>query len=865
MIGRLGLTISSDITKKQDLQRVVDKIKDMCLPIAGVLNGAAVVQETLFSEMSLEAMEKVIKPKIDGTNHLDEIFKDTSLDFFIVFSSLTSVIGSSGQSNYTAGNAYLTGLVNRRRKRGLAGTCLDIGRIAGIGNIEASDIAQEQFGFIATSETDLHQLLAEAIRAGIPGLGAVPVLTTGCRTVSDDEEPRVAWFDDPRFSHKIVKAQGEESKSDGKKSTQPVRDQLAGASTMEEALEILKGTVTLTLRNASAKLAAACFTAKLTMISQLADEQVGNDVPLIKLGIDSLVAVEVRSWFLKELKTDMPVLKILGGFSVADLCQQALEKLPENLLPRRGAELKAAESAPPKRETAPKSETSSAASVGTSSGSQSPVDTPATHLSPASSTADLAGAAEKASNSQRVDQASAYVKSELVSFAQSRFWFLRLLVEDQTAFNVSFYYRITGNLRIGDFERAVRLVTTRHESLRTCFVADEKEADLAHQKVLPGSLIRLERKKINSIEELQVEYAAIKAIPFDITSGKLMRLVLLTLSPTQHYLIFNYHHIVMDGVSLQVFLADLEKAYQRQSLGAPPHQLPDFSRSQRAAFQNGDMDDEIAYWRDEFPSGHPVLPLLPMAKVSSRMPLKSFHVNQVEYRLEPELAARVKEISKSHESTPFHFYLATFKAMLFRFTDAQDLTIGIADANRNDSDVMGTVGLLLNLLTLRFKYEPNQQFGDCIAEARNKAYKALANSRVPFDVLLKELNVPRSSSYSPFFQAFFDYRQGHQEKQPFGNTKIEFLELHPGRTAYDMTLDIMDSSDSARVIFRTQGGLYDETAAQLLLDTYIHLLEIFSSDTSLPLQEPPLFSDEELERALDMGRGKFSRELRESG
>lgn len=598
------------------------------------------------------------------------------------------------------------------------------------------------------------------------------------------------------------------------------------------------------------------------MISQLNDGQVSHDIPLIQLGIDSLVAVEVRGWFLKEIQMDMPVLKVLGGGSVADLCQQAMEKLPGSLLPNIGSEPKVAQSAWPRSEKAPRSDISSTASVGTSSGRQSPLDTPATHLSPSASIVDLAGTAEKASNIQRADQVlAAYVKSELVSYAQSRFWFLRHLIEDQTAFNVAFYYRITGNLRIGDFERAVRLVTTRHEALRTCFVADEKEADLAHQKILPTSLIRLELKKISSIEELQTEYAAVKAIPFDITSGKLMRLILLTLSQTEHYLIFNYHHIVMDGISLQNFLGDLEKAYQRQSLGAPPRQVPDFSRSQRAAFENGDMHDEIAYWRNEFPNGHPVLPLLPMAKVSSRMPLKSFHVNQVEYRLEPELAARVKEMSKTYRSTPFHFYLATFKAMLFRFTDVQDLTIGIADGNRNDSDVMGTVGLLLNLLTLRFKYESSQKFGDCIVEARTKVYEALGNSRVPFDILLKELNVPRSSSYSPFFQAFFDYRQGHQEKQPFGNTNFEFLELHPGRTAYDITLDITDSSDSARVIFRTQGGLYDETATQLLLDTYVHLLDVFSRDTSLQLQDPPLFSEKELKCALGVGRGKFFQEI----
>ena len=606
------------------------------------------------------------------------------------------------------------------------------------------------------------------------------------------------------------------------------------------------------------------------MISQLDDDQVGHNISLVELGIDSLVAVEVRSWFLKELKTDIPVLKILRGGSVADLCQQAMEKLPESLLPNIGAEKsskpKTAAPKPSAPKPAPKAAThakaSSESSGSASSGSRSP-DTPTTPLSQAPSTADFAETAEKASDTKGSDgkSESAYVKSELISFAQSRFWFLRLLIEDQTTFNITFYYKITGNLRIGDLERAVRLVTTRHESLRTCFVADEKEQDLAHQKVLPGSSIRLERKNISSTEEIDTEYAAMKAIPFDIASGKLMRLILLTLSPTENYLLFNYHHILMDGVSLQAFLSDLEKTYQRQPLGAPPRQIPDFSRDQRAAVANGSMDDQIAYWRSEFPDGHPVLPLLPMAKVSSRMPMKAFSINQVECRLGPELIAKVREKSKVNRSTTFHFYLATFKAMLFRLTDAEELTIGIADANRNDSDTMGSIGLLLNLLTLRFKNEPNQQFGDCVAEARTKAYKALENSNVPFDVLLAELNVGRSSLYSPFFQAFFDYRQGQQEKLPFGNTTFEFLGLQPGRTAYDLTLDITDSPDNALILFRTQAGLYDETATQLLLNTYVHLLEVFANDASLPLQEPPLFSDEELKRSLDVGRGKFCSQM----
>jgi hybrid polyketide synthase/nonribosomal peptide synthetase ACE1 len=198
-----------------------------------------------------------------------------------------------------------------------------------------------------------------------------------------------------------------------------------------------------------------------------------------------------------------------------------------------------------------------------------------------------------------------------------------------------------------------------------------------------------------------------------------------------------------------------------------------------------------------------------------------------------------------------------FKVMLFRLGGIDDLTIGIADENRNDDYVMGTIGLFLNLLTLRFRHEPNQKFADAIVEARMKTYGALEHSRLPFDVLLKELKVPRSSSYSPIFQAFFDYRQGAQEKQAFGNCEFQVETVHPGRTAYDITLDVTDSaSNSTLVMFRTQTSLYDQAATDLLMKTYTNLLEVFSRDVSLQVEQPPLFSDDQLNHALGLGKGK---------
>lgn len=599
-------------------------------------------------------------------------------------------------------------------------------------------------------------------------------------------------------------------------------------------------------------------------------------MPLLELGVDSLVAVEVRSWFLKELQVDIPVLKVVGGASVAELCQKALEKLPEDMLKGKGEQ---DARPPPVAQPQPQlvsepqakhqaSETPSESEYGSTEESSPPpeletiVSTPTRPSSRSSSqsfedSTKLDAAPAPPSAAQALDTSRKFVKSVELSFGQSRFWFLRHLLEDNTTSNVAFYYHIAGNLRIGDMERAVRIVAARHEALRTCFVEDSTEADQAYQKVMSSSLITLEYKKIASKEDVAAEYAELMKHVFDLASGKTMKLVLLSLSPTSHYFLVNYHHIVMDGVSFQVFITDLEKAYNGQYLGAPPRQFPDFSVAQRRAFESGEMNDELQYWRRVFPDDEqpPVLPLLPMAKTSSRAAMKVFEVHQVERRVDPGVVARIKTMSKAQRSTPFHFYLAAYKAMLFSFTDAQALTIGIADANRNDSDVIGSIGFFLNLLPLRFPRKSDQRFADAIVEARNTAYTALSNSRLPFDVLLKELNVDRSPSYSPFFQAFFDYRQGAQEKHAWGNCQFEFQEVHPGRTAYDVTLDITDNATDALVMMRTQKSLYDLTAANLLLETYVHFLDVLSRDSSLILDKIPLFSAKQLTEAVEVGRG----------
>lgn len=889
-----------DVTNMESLSCVIQTIRTTCPPIAGVANGAMVLSDSLFTGMSFDAMRAVLRPKIEGSSNLDQAFRNDDLDFFILFSSGACVVGNSGQANYAAANGYLNGLARQRRRRGLAASTLDIGLVAGIGYVEtASAHVVDQlgkYGMTVLSESDFRRAFAETIKAGYvdpKDMDNIPdaVVTTGIRTMTD-EETNVAWYNNPVFSHCIIKAKspdtiaGDQSKT--KVTALPVAEQLSMAANKEEAFGLLRGkkrcqkTIFPVIRSVIlTKDILESLSAKLRVILQSADQEIDHDAPLVELGIDSLVAVEVRSWFLKELKVDIPVLKVVGGASLAEICELAMKKLPKELLAKietgNAASQKPimtpsqSQSLAPQKARSPETGSSSVSEYDSTPGfsTPSPGQTPDSSIKQASlksiSSTYITDSMKSSSPSTSPVTPTAesppktFVKNEPISMGQSRFWFLRLLVEDQTTFNVNFYYRMIGNLRVGDLERAVRLVTARHEALRTCFIGNRDEGDQAFQSILASSPVKLECKKVNSVEEVEAEYTRLQAHEFDLASGNLLRLVLLTISPTSHFLLVNYHHIIMDGVSFQVLISDLERVYNGQALGTPPQQYPDFSVAQRQALENGEMSDELRYWQEVFPADEqpPILPLLPMARRSSRMAMTSYEIYQVDTKLEPTLLARIKSVSKAQRCTPFHFFLASFKAMLFSFIDAQDLTIGIADANRNDSEVMSSIGFFLNLLTLRFHRKPDQSFADAIVEARNTAYGALEHSRLPFDVLLKELNVARSSSYSPLFQTFFDYRQTSRGMQTWCNCQFDLQEAHPGRTAYDISMDVTDSASDAHVVLRVQKGIYDLTAAKLLLETYTHFLAILSRDVSLSLRNTPLFSEKQLAPAIEVGRGDY--------
>ncbi|KAI1303963.1 putative polyketide synthase [Xylaria venustula] len=319
------VVLPCDIMNESKLQSVHAHICTTLPPILGVIQGAMVLHDTLLRNMTFEQFREVMGPKVDGSVYLDRIFYNNDLDFFLLVSSINYVIGNAGQANYAAANAFMCGLAAHRRKRGLRSAAVNIGAIIGAGyvarqSLKEQDSIVERYLLQRLSEEDWCQAISEAIEACRRDSPHGPELTLGLTEVSLEtaSAPNAPnWCSNPRFSAFVTAEEAIVDEEQDEVSL-ALGEQLRQCQSEQEAYQVIE----------------SAFAAQLRVVLQVStsDQDLmasrGNEI-----GLDSLISVDIRSWFLKHLQVNVPVLKIMSNNSMASLVQFTIESLPPELLP----------------------------------------------------------------------------------------------------------------------------------------------------------------------------------------------------------------------------------------------------------------------------------------------------------------------------------------------------------------------------------------------------------------------------------------------------------------------------------------------------------------------------------------------------
>ncbi|KAF6820847.1 PKSN polyketide synthase for alternapyrone biosynthesis protein [Colletotrichum plurivorum] len=311
-------TLKCDVTIRADVEQVVQTCAANGWKLKGVIQCAMVLQDSIFQNMTIDKWNTATRPKIVGTWNLHSLLP-ADLDFFILLSSMSGIIGNSGQANYCAGNAYEDAVAHHRRSLGLAATTLNIGLVTDASHFNESSTIEDylkKYGhwLSARVSDDEMQAVIEAVMRHGP-LGTPEQLLVG---ITDDvrRDGHAMWPEDPKFEHRIARSGSSSGGASGSGSGAGdgagarIEDELRGAKTLRDAVSVVI--------NALKANVAAAMTAS--------PEDIDEERPLYSFGVDSLKAVEVRNWIFRELRCDVSVFDILSPSPLAKLAPRIVAR-----------------------------------------------------------------------------------------------------------------------------------------------------------------------------------------------------------------------------------------------------------------------------------------------------------------------------------------------------------------------------------------------------------------------------------------------------------------------------------------------------------------------------------------------------------
>jgi amino acid adenylation domain-containing protein len=438
-----------------------------------------------------------------------------------------------------------------------------------------------------------------------------------------------------------------------------------------------------------------------------------------------------------------------------------------------------------------------------------------------------------------------------LSYAQQRLWFIQQLAPDSHAYNIPLALHITGPLDLDALNATVSEVVRRHEVLRTTFAFDNGQP---YQVIHPPTRLELPVTDLTQfpaamrMDEVQRLAENDARLPFDLEHTPPLRAQLLRLDPQAHVLLLTMHHIASDGWSVDVLIKEVGVLYPAFSSGAEsplpelPIQYADYALWERDRVQNEELDQQLAYWREQLAGAPPVLEL-PADR--PRPPTQSFRGAQHSFDLSPDLTRRLKQLSRREGVTLFMTLLAGFNALLHRYTRANDIVVGSPFAGRNAAGTEGLIGFFVNTLVLRTNLAGDPTFRELLARVRAAALGAFAHQDLPFEKLVEETQPERHTTHSPLYQVMFELQNASLGKLQLPGLELKPLKLDMAAAKFDLTLSMDETDDGIAAFFNCSTDIFAAETIQRMAQHLVTLLDDVSAHADRHVSELELLSTDE--------------------
>ncbi|MDT9687069.1 amino acid adenylation domain-containing protein [Streptomyces sp. P9(2023)] len=716
-------------------------------PVRGVFHLAGHVRDIPVQDMDRASFDAVLAPKAAGAWLLHHHLRDEPLDHFVLFSSVAALLTTTGQTNYAAGNAFLDALAHHRRAQGLPALSLNWGPWA-TGMIEELSLVEHYRTVRGMSS--LSPAAGTAVLERVFGQDRAQLLIA---TISD-WKTFLAWYPAPPPLVTGLAAEAASSSSVG--GGEEHGDYLARfvAADGEER----------------GRLVADHFLAPAATVLRVGVDRIDPDAGLGELGLDSLLAMELRARIQAETGVALPVVALLSGAPVRELIAQ---------------------------------------------------------LHTATETLAAQGAGPEGSDAVTIELHEDASRHPLTQ-NQKALWFLKQLNPDGFAYNIGGAVEVRTVIEPELMATAVRTLVARHPVLRANFVLEDgRPVQTVSDTMEPDfEVFDVEGLPWDEIRELIVaEYRR----PYDLARDPLMRFRLFRRGPDRWVIMKAVHHIVSDAISTFTFIEELLALYEGMRAGRPvelepvPARYLDFLNRQNRFLASPDADRMLEYWRGALPAE---IPPLALPTDGPRPPVQTHNGASEFFVLDEELSARVHALAREHGVTAFMVLLCAYYLLLHRHSGQDDLVVGSPVTGRTDEELASVYGYFVNPLPLHVNLAGEPTVGELLAQVRRTVLGGLDHQEYPFVLLVEKLGLQHDPSRSAVFQAMFILLAHKVSSQQYGY-HLDYIELPEEEGQFDVTLSAYEDEAERRFhcVLKYNTDLFRPQTVRRMADHYRTLLD----------------------------------------
>ncbi|WP_270572260.1 non-ribosomal peptide synthetase [Bacillus glycinifermentans] len=423
-----------------------------------------------------------------------------------------------------------------------------------------------------------------------------------------------------------------------------------------------------------------------------------------------------------------------------------------------------------------------------------------------------------------------------VSPAQKRMYILQNLHPQASAYNIPAVFVIKGSLHHKMLEQAFCSLIIRHESLRTRFVLKDGEPVQQIEEKVPFTV-----SYTGGTEEEARRWADTFVQPFDLHLAPLFRAAVMTISPDRHLLAIDMHHIIADGVTMNIFISEFNAFYQGAELTPLRIQYKDFAVWQASRLKKESYLKHEAYWLTKLAGELPVLKLAD----KPRPELQDFTADHVDVIADGKLKKRLELLAKQNGATLYMVLLAAYQTFLSRCSGQNDIIVGSPIAGRPHADLEKIAGMFVNTLALRGSPEDGKTFLTFLEEIRNTVLEAFEHQEVPFEALVEKLGVRRDVNRNPVFDAMFTMQ--NIDKTEF---VMEGLTLRPyqhkhSSAKFDVTLRVGEENGRLCFTWEYSSALFERKTIERWTKHWLKLLEQVTENPKLQIGKIDLLTKSE--------------------